>query len=61
MTSRIVWEPSEASIAASAVTRFRLAVNARFGLALVDSLDLHRWSVENLAGFHDVGLRRHGG
>lgn len=30
MTSRIVWEPSEASIAASAVTRFRLAVNARF-------------------------------
>lgn len=54
MTSRIVWEPSEASIAASAVTRFRLAVNARFGLALADSLDLHRWSVENLAGFHDA-------
>jgi acetoacetyl-CoA synthetase len=54
MTSRIVWEPSEARIAAAASTRFRLAANARFGLALADSLDLHRWSVANLVDFHDL-------
>lgn len=54
MTSRIVWTPSRDRIAAAAMTRFRLAVNARFGLSLADSLDLHRWSVENLADFHDA-------
>lgn len=54
MTSRIVWTPSQDRIAAAAMTGFRLAVNARFGLSLADSLDLHRWSVENLADFHDA-------
>ena len=54
MTSRVVWEPSEAHIASSAMNRFRLAVNARFGLALTDSLDLHRWSIDDVADFHDI-------
>lgn len=54
MTSRIVWEPSRARINASAITRFRLTVNERFGLTLADSSDLHLWSIANLADFHDA-------
>lgn len=36
------------------MTRFRRLVNQRFGVDLADSVELHRWSVENLAGFWDT-------
>lgn len=45
-TNRPLWSPSEEQIETAAVTRFRATVNERFGLALEDYDELHRWSVD---------------
>ena len=40
-----LWSPSEERIAASNLTAFRTAANARFGLRLADYAELYNWSV----------------
>ncbi|MFN8831815.1 MAG: acetoacetate--CoA ligase [Labrys sp. (in: a-proteobacteria)] len=46
-----LWTPSPDRIAAAGITAFREAANARFGLTLADSRDLHRWSVAHPGAF----------
>lgn len=52
MRSQIVWTPSKERIAASAMNRFREAMNCRHGLNLRNSIDLHRWSIRNPDQFY---------
>ncbi len=40
-----LWSPSEERVAASNLTAFRAAANARFGLRLADYAELYNWSV----------------
>jgi acetoacetyl-CoA synthetase len=51
MKDRPLWQPSPESVEASAMTAFRREVNRRYALELADSVELHRWTVENVAGF----------
>ncbi len=46
-----LWVPSDAQIAASPMTAFRLFCQARTGLPLGDTDSLHAWSVADRAGF----------
>lgn len=46
-----LWRPSAERIADANLTRFRAAVNARFGLRLADFDELHAWSVAEPEGF----------
>ncbi len=46
-----LWRPDAARVEAAAVTRFRRAVEARFGLALKDYEDLWCWSVAEAPAF----------
>ena len=46
-----LWSPSAAQIEAAAITGLIAAANTRFGLALEDYDDLHRWSIDNRADF----------
>lgn len=45
-TAEPIWSPSTERVAASAMSRFMQAINARYGLALNDYAALHRWSIE---------------
>ena len=54
MSDRPLWTPSPHRIADSGMTSFRREVNRRYGLELSDSVELHRWSVENIARFWDT-------
>ena len=49
--NEVLWRPSEARIQASRMDAFRREVNQRFGLALADYADLHRWSIDQRAAF----------
>lgn len=46
-----LWTPSPERVAGAAITRFRLAVQGRFGVNIADSVALHRWSVEHPGEF----------
>ena len=46
-----LWSPSRQQVDAAAITQFIAAANKRFGLALTDYDDLHRWSVESREDF----------
>ena len=46
-----LWSPSRQQVDAAAITQFIAAANKRFGLALTDYDDLHRWSVERREDF----------
>ena len=54
MSSQPLWIPSKERIEASSITCLRREVNRRYGLALADSVELHRWSVENIDRFWDT-------
>ncbi len=54
MSGRPLWTPSPHRTADSGMTSFRREVNRRYGLELADSVQLHRWSVENIARFWDT-------
>jgi len=54
MTDQPLWTPSPQRIADSGMTSFRRVVNRRYGLELADSVELHRWSVRNIARFWDT-------
>ena len=43
--SEVLWRPDEARVDAAAMTAFRAAVEARWGVSLPDYAALHRWSV----------------
>jgi len=47
----VLWQPSEATIAASRVEHFRCHVEERRGLELPTYQNLWRWSVEDIEGF----------
>ncbi|HWD31651.1 MAG TPA: acetoacetate--CoA ligase [Pseudomonas sp.] len=49
--NEVLWRPSEARIQASRMDAFRREVNQRFGLALADYSELHRWSIDQRAAF----------
>ncbi|WP_422421464.1 acetoacetate--CoA ligase [Pseudomonas sp. GZD-222] len=49
--NEVLWRPSEARIQASHMDAFRREVNQRFGLALADYSELHRWSIDQRAAF----------
>ena len=51
---RPLWVPDPARVAASAMSRFRLAANERFGLKLATYQDLHAWSVASPAEFWEL-------
>src|SRR5262245_61516804 len=46
-----LWSPSAAAVDAAALTAFRRAAEQRAGRALSGYGELHRWSVEDRAGF----------
>ena len=46
-----LWSPSEERVAASNLTAFREAANARFGLRLTDYADLYNWSIAGKEDF----------
>ena len=54
MNDQPLWTPSAEGIETSAMTSLRREVNRRYGLDLPDSVDLQRWSVENIARFWDT-------
>ena len=54
MSSQPLWIPSKERIEASSITCLRREINRRYGLALADSVELHRWSVENIGRFWDT-------
>ncbi|MBH3429817.1 acetoacetate--CoA ligase [Pseudomonas alkylphenolica] len=49
--NEVLWRPSEARIKASRMDAFRREVNRRYGIALADYVDLHRWSIDQRAAF----------
>ncbi|RWU18853.1 acetoacetate--CoA ligase [Pseudomonas alkylphenolica] len=49
--NEVLWRPCEARIKASRMDAFRREVNRRYGLALADYDDLHRWSIDQRAAF----------
>lgn len=46
-----LWQPDGARIAASNLEQFRIRAERHTGLSLPDYAALHRWSVEDRAGF----------
>ncbi len=46
-----LWQPDAGRIAASNLEQFRIRAEQRTGLSLPDYAALHRWSVEDRAGF----------
>ncbi len=46
-----LWAPSAQRVAAAAMTAFRTAVAARYGVELADSVALHRFSIERPGDF----------
>ncbi|KAB2695812.1 acetoacetate--CoA ligase [Brucella intermedia] len=48
---RPLWQPDAGRIAASNLEQFRIRAEQRTGLSLPDYAALHRWSVEDRAGF----------
>ncbi len=46
-----IWTPSVETINSAPITRFQQTVNEQHGLSLNSYVDLHKWSVENLALF----------
>lgn len=53
MTGTPLWAPSPERVAAAEMTKFRRFAEARTGLALSDTDDLHAWSVADPATFWD--------
>jgi acetoacetyl-CoA synthetase len=53
-TGQPLWTPGRERVSACELNRFREQANARFGLRLVDSHALHRWSVESRADFWEL-------
>lgn len=51
--TEILWTPSPQAVEASAMNRYRLAVNKRFNLDLKDSTALYDWSIDKIADFWD--------
>ena len=51
MTDGALWSPTPERVSAAAVTRFRTAVNERFGLSLQDYDALYEWSVAEIEQF----------
>ncbi|CAB0149778.1 Acetyl-coenzyme A synthetase [Pseudidiomarina piscicola] len=51
MTTKMMWQPSAATIADARITDFRQRVNQEFGLGLTDYSELHQWSIEQSADF----------
>ena len=49
-----LWVPDPARVATSAMSRFRIAANGRFGLKLATYRELHAWSVMNPAEFWEL-------
>lgn len=54
MTDQPIWTPSQTRIAASRIQAFRTAMEAKTGRVFPDYESLHRWSVDDLAGFWDA-------
>ena len=53
-TTAPLWTPAPEAVRASEMTRFMEEANRRYGLALSDYRQLHRWSVENLPAFWEL-------
>src|SRR3989304_3308358 len=51
---RPLWVPDPARVANSAMSRFRIAANGRFGRKLATYRDLHAWSVAKPAEFWEL-------
>jgi acetoacetyl-CoA synthetase len=49
--AELLWTPDPQRVERANLTRFRRHINEKTALALEDYRALHRWSVENLAGF----------
>ena len=54
MNGQPLWTPSAQRSEASAMASLRREVNRRYGMDLLDSVALQRWSVENIGQFWDT-------